>query len=239
MIAKCGELKVWHWSHRETRTCDPWWESETEWHRAWKNQFPREWQEIIQRSDKDGKKHIADVKTGHGVVVEFQHSHLPRQERESRELFYQNMVWVVDGLKRKLDRPRFRASLTVPSIVKPKPLTFSLALNKCALLRDWVDSPKPVFFDFGDDSEPGVPPLFGGPVLWRLKPHSPMGKAHVSPVLKTSFLDEYRKGSGLKGIDYSAGLRAYAAALSQQAAQPLPGFARYLARTERSRPRDT
>ena len=42
--------------------------------------------------------HIADVKTDRGIVIEFQHSFLHRNERESREKFYQNMVWVVDGL---------------------------------------------------------------------------------------------------------------------------------------------
>src|SRR5262249_54087915 len=70
MIAKCGEIRDWHWSHRVTRTCDRWWEPETEWHRNWKNQFPEHWQEIIQRSD-DGEKHIADVKTDRGIVLEF------------------------------------------------------------------------------------------------------------------------------------------------------------------------
>jgi hypothetical protein len=29
MTPKCGQLKVWHWAHRSTRSCDPWWENET------------------------------------------------------------------------------------------------------------------------------------------------------------------------------------------------------------------
>src|SRR5271169_1319312 len=82
MIAKCGRLRVWHWSHRVTRTCDRWWEPETEWHRAWKNQFPPDRQEIVQRAE-DGEKHVADVKTEGGVVIEFQHSNLRQEERES------------------------------------------------------------------------------------------------------------------------------------------------------------
>ena len=44
------------------RFCDPWWENETEWHRAWKDQFPADWQEIVHHAE-DGEKHIADVKT--------------------------------------------------------------------------------------------------------------------------------------------------------------------------------
>jgi competence protein CoiA len=148
------------------------------------------------------------VKTDRGVVCEFQHSCLCRDERESREKFYQNMVWVVNGLRRARDRSRFFELLARASIVKAKPLIFTLPLNNCALLRDWVDSRKQVFFDFGDNSEPGDPPSFGGPVLWRLEPRSPKGEAHLSPVLKTSFLDKYRKGLPLKGIDYSEQLRA-------------------------------
>jgi len=40
MVAKCGQHRVWHWAHRKSKDCDPWWEQETEWHRSWKNQFP-------------------------------------------------------------------------------------------------------------------------------------------------------------------------------------------------------
>jgi competence protein CoiA len=232
MTAKCGQHTVRHWAHRAIRTCDPWWEPETDWNRAWKNQFPEDWQEFIHRSE-DGEKHIADVKTESGVVLEFQHSHLRREERESREMFYQKMVWVVDGLRRVRDRSRFFESLARASIVKAKPLTYSLRSNEGALLRDWVDSHSPVFFDFGDNSEPGDPPSFGGPVLWRLEPRSPKGEAHLSPVMKTSFRDRYLKRLPLKGIDYSVELRAVYAALLQQT--PLIGFERYKAKRARTR----
>jgi hypothetical protein len=52
-------------------------ENETEWHRAWKDQFPPEWQEIVHLAG-DGERHIADVKTGDGWVIEFQHSYITR-----------------------------------------------------------------------------------------------------------------------------------------------------------------
>lgn len=41
MIAKCGPRILHHWAHAGRRNCDPWWENETEWHREWKNLFPR------------------------------------------------------------------------------------------------------------------------------------------------------------------------------------------------------
>src|ERR1700733_8979392 len=84
-IARCGQIRVRHWAHQTGHTCDHWWEPETEWHRDWKNRFPEHWQEIIQ-SAVDGTKHIADVKTASGLVIEFQHSSIKPNEREAREL---------------------------------------------------------------------------------------------------------------------------------------------------------
>ncbi len=95
LIAKCGELKMNHWSHKGIRTCDSWWEPETEWHRSWKNHFPNEWQENIRFDELKNEKHIADILPIDNLVIEFQHSHIEPQERISREKFYKNMVWVV------------------------------------------------------------------------------------------------------------------------------------------------
>ena len=39
-----------------------------------------------------GEKHVADVNTQSGMVIEFQHSHLDPLERAARERFYGNMV---------------------------------------------------------------------------------------------------------------------------------------------------
>jgi hypothetical protein len=81
------------------RDCDTWAEKETDWHRAWKNNFPPECQEFVQHDEQSGEKHIADVRTPHGLVIEFQHSPLDPLERAARERFYGNMVWVVDGTR--------------------------------------------------------------------------------------------------------------------------------------------
>jgi Competence protein CoiA-like family len=63
VIAKCGTHRVAHWAHRGMRDCDTWAEKETDWHRAWKNNFPAECQEFIQHDEQSGEKHIADVRT--------------------------------------------------------------------------------------------------------------------------------------------------------------------------------
>lgn len=95
-IAKCGPRMMHHWAHHRLRDCDPWWENETAWHREWKNKFPLECREISHVAE-DGEIHRADVKTPTGIVIEIQHSAITDTERVSREEFYQNLVWVIDG----------------------------------------------------------------------------------------------------------------------------------------------
>lgn len=96
-VSKCGSQKLWHWAHASRQSCDPWWENETPWHRAWKSHWPAERQEVIQISSANGEKHIADVKTASGLVIEFQNSAMNDEELASREAFYGNMVWVING----------------------------------------------------------------------------------------------------------------------------------------------
>src|SRR5262245_47594429 len=106
MVARCGEVRLWHWAHRVKRLCDPWWENETEWHRGWKGQFPDAWQEIVHRAE-TGEKHVADVRTEQGWILEFQHSSISPVERRSRDAFYRQLVWVVDATRRKRDAGQF------------------------------------------------------------------------------------------------------------------------------------
>ena len=233
--------QVRHWAHWGTRACDRWWE-ENRLALCLEEPLSRRVAEKIHHSN-TGEKHIADVKTNHGVVVEFQHSYLRREERESREMFYRKMIWVVNGLRRKRDRSRFFASLTGPSIVKAKPLTFSLPSNEDALLRDWVNSRQPVYFDFGDNSEPSDPLSFHTPVLWRLDPRSPKGEAHLMPVLKTSFretpaLVDCRSRAWTTRQSLPTHFVQLAIRYSKPLGpDPLIGFERYLARQEARRRR--
>jgi hypothetical protein len=98
MDAKCGEQKRWHWAHHRTTNCDPWWENETPWHRRWKSYFPEDWREVLHEAP-SVEKHIADVKTPNGIVFEFQNSPMQTEELRSRENFYGQVIWVVNGEK--------------------------------------------------------------------------------------------------------------------------------------------
>jgi len=96
VISKCGEKNIWHWAHT-VASSHPGKENETEWHRKWKKEFPKDWREIIIEDHRG--KHIADIKTEYQMVIEFQHSSINFQTVVSRENFYDLMVWVFDVRK--------------------------------------------------------------------------------------------------------------------------------------------
>ena len=151
MIAKCGPLKLkqWHWAHKTRVPCDHWWESETVWHREWKNQFPINWRERVRIDPETGEKHIADVRTKHGMVIEFQRSSLALAEVQSREAFYGNMVWIVDGRRAKFDSLYFKMSLG--GLISSSPPSYSLAwIGRSKLFHRWHLANKLVFIDFGE-----------------------------------------------------------------------------------------
>lgn len=159
MVAKCGDRRVHHWAHRGRRTCDHWWEPETRWHRQWKSRFPAGWREFVHVAA-DGERHIADVRTGHGLVLEFQHSHLRPDERAAREAFYPNLIWVVDGTRLKRDAPRFAAG---GQMLRPTPWRgiYTVAFPEECFPPNWLDCRAPAFFDFAGAGPvaPGAMPV--------------------------------------------------------------------------------
>lgn len=91
LVARCGEIRVWHWAHAARIECDPWQESESEWHRSWKSFAPLDRVEICQG------EHRADLIASDGCILELQHSPISVQEIQEREHFYGKMVWLLDG----------------------------------------------------------------------------------------------------------------------------------------------
>ena len=185
LIAKCGDLKVNHWSHKGNRNCDPWWENETEWHRSWKGYFPKEWQEVV-HFDESGEKHVADVKTQSGWVLEFQHSFMNPEERQSRDSFYHQLVWVVDGTRRKTDKKQFQKMLKESVRLKTDiPIIRTHFPHECRLLKEWHNTSL-VFFDFGEaeNAEKSI--------LWFLFPKTASSSAYLSPFSRTNFIEIFR-----------------------------------------------
>jgi hypothetical protein len=181
MVARCGEVRVRHWAHKGRRLCDPWWENETEWHRAWKDQFPVDSQEIVCYAE-DGERHIADVKTHGGWVIEFQHSNIRPDERRSREAFYQSLIWVVDGRRRERDVRHFSSAWANGESRYPLLLKRRISSPKGALLRDWAGSRAHILFDFGDEQ-----------ALWWLFPESDDKRAYVQHISRAQFVRIHRE----------------------------------------------
>ncbi len=230
MIAKCGEVRMPHWAHRSTLLCDPWWENETEWHRNWKDQFPEAWQEYVYRAD-DGEKHIADVRTDKGWVIEFQaFVHQTRRAPVSRCFLQKIGVgcrWnAAEERSKAIHRGGEQRHLDCSEIPNQR-----VRSDECALLQKWIGSHAPIFFDFGGEQ----------PLAWLIAGR-PDGAAYVGPVSRASFIamhgggvtqsvrdfDELVKDFNGLVADYEAYLQAQA--LRRASPQPLPGYQRYLAR---------
>jgi len=97
VISKCGNINVWHWAHQKVENCDNWYEHETEWHKSWKLAFGVDNCEIV--INKDNIKHIADVLTKDGIVIELQNSPILDSTIIERERFYgESMIWIINGL---------------------------------------------------------------------------------------------------------------------------------------------
>ena len=223
LIAKCGRVKVWHWAHKGNPPCDPWFESETEWHRTWKSCFPIDWQEVSHTDSVTGEKHIADVKTPFGLVIEFQHSPITPEERDAREKFYKKMIWIVNGNRAQSDLWYFERGL---KLIDKDRRTFEIKWEgPSMLLHNWSDSSARVFFDFG------------GPELWRLLEFDKKSKiGSVKLALKISlqnFINE--KVAGQRSELDEMQLTLLALKIQNNRSKGLPGFERYSARKRRKR----
>lgn len=186
VVSRCGEVRVWHWAHKATRNCDSWWEGETEWHRSWKDQFPAEWQEVVHQSE-SGEKHIADIRTQNGWVIEFQHSYINPDERRSREEFYKRLIWVVDGSRRVRDASRFMKVVEQSSYNNLWP-ELRVTFAEGAIFRDWITSRCHVIYDFG------------GGTLWCLFPQSNELWAYILPISRMELIESL-KSNNLSSFD--------------------------------------
>jgi competence CoiA-like predicted nuclease len=141
MIAKCGKIIIWHWAHKELTKCDSFRESETEWHRGWKSDIVPECCEVILENWIDGEleeRHIADIRNDNGTVIELQHSRINVYDIGIREIFYKDMVWVLDAIQ-------FRKHLTFYK--KENYFSFKWKYP----WKSFWDADKPIFLHVGEN----------------------------------------------------------------------------------------
>ncbi|MFN3723590.1 MAG: competence protein CoiA [Paracoccaceae bacterium] len=183
-IAKCGRKRIWHWAHKASSVCDRWWEPETEWHRNWKSEFPDDWQEVV-TTDKTGERHIADVRTPNGVTIEFQHSPISYDERLSREMHYNNLIWVVDGLRLKRDYSRYSHVYNGLRHTSEGQIVLMYAHPSVSFPEDWAFAAVPLIMDFGH---------FGLVCLW---PRSIENMRFHFRLSRSNFVDVLLRKAGL------------------------------------------
>jgi competence CoiA-like predicted nuclease len=97
VIAKLGKIKAHHFAHEEKIECDSFrtTDSMTFWHQYWQAFVNTEFYEVIIK--KDNKKHIADIyNLNKELVIEIQHSNISPEKMKEREIFYDNMIWIID-----------------------------------------------------------------------------------------------------------------------------------------------
>ena len=105
LIARKGDVRAEHWWHVNGKRCDAWYQPKGPWHCYWQNMFPKEWQEVVVQKEIKGQevRHVADVKTEKGAILEVQYSPISIEDIAIRELFYGNMLWLVNMRRTRTD----------------------------------------------------------------------------------------------------------------------------------------
>ena len=161
VIARCGDLRCHHWAHKSRKCTYSLKELKTPWHIKWQECFQEDWQEVRCSDETNSQCRIADIKTPHGLVVEFQHSPISSEERLARENFHKTMIWVVDGTRCKNDFSHFIKNKNKLEKFFPgkseSPWAIYTTINFAGLLPEkWLDTTVPVYLDFR--SEAGASP---------------------------------------------------------------------------------
>lgn len=91
-----------------------------------------------------GEKHVADVRTARGMVIEFQNSAMSVEELRARESFYGRMIWIVNAAPFRqqfsilsgLPDPASELGRTMGLTTEPHPIR-GLVPSLCAGLVYW------------------------------------------------------------------------------------------------------
>ncbi|MBI0397795.1 competence protein CoiA [Cyclobacterium marinum] len=187
VIPKCGEQRIHHWAHIGDFVCNAFREAETEWHLSWKNNFPLSWQERRLADNRTGEIHIADICTDKDFIIEFQHSSITSEERNSREEFHKEMIWVVDGTCQKRTYPRFLKRIGEFSKTNKQGHYSTNDFPESYFPERWVKSKVPVIFDFKGTQEISNYKDFRNNLI-MLFPSSGMRETIIAVLSRESFI---------------------------------------------------
>lgn len=91
LLAKCGDIRIWHWAHESLMGSECEWEPESDWHRDWKSLV------VPSACEVRIGAHRADIVGNDGRVIELQHSSIDADQIWEREHEYGlKMIWLFD-----------------------------------------------------------------------------------------------------------------------------------------------
>lgn len=142
-----------HWRLQEGNY-DGWAFPDGVWNLEWKLKFPKTLVEISVQGNTE--KHVADVRTNTGLVLNFQARSLDEKQLKQREVFFGQMLWIfkADGWDLELMQNPTRYKTTEGRDKKlPTSDAYGWIKFKSRHSKSVYKACKmPVFLDFGDDS---------------------------------------------------------------------------------------
>lgn len=150
LVARKGKFREDHWWHVNGKRCDPWYQPKGPWHLYWQNMFPKECQEVVVEGDVDGTRvrHIADVKTFGGIVLEVQYSAISPETIAIREAFYCGMLWLANMTRVWSDNNVLEAMKRNGPYAVGEEMAWVVNETRLIARQKWFLATKPVAFDF-------------------------------------------------------------------------------------------
>ncbi len=202
LIAKCGEIRVHHWAHKNKLQCDDWIEDDNEWRSQWLDSFLEDWQEPL--IERNGECHFADIQTPRNTVILLHQSHLTVEMIQTREDFYQTPVWIVNTGRYKNEVSRFLHSFEKAWIKGLKGSSGKLEVKIISefnvdkvFRKEWLTARFPVFFDYtttNEDKEHGYGRMLD--FVWCLMPYSVQGFRILFRYSKNELIDKLKRRRG-------------------------------------------
>ena len=187
VFAKCGQQRIWHWSHLGKLDVILGESPRRFGIASGRTSFPQ----IGGRSGRRSKWRMScrRCQEDRGLVIEFQRSHITPDERISRENFYRNMVWVVDGTRLARDWPRFEQGYSARrQIIRPG--FFITPYPALCFGKAWVNCRVPVFVDFAGTTPIAQLPDARRHPLWCMLPGRVDSYAVVFAHSRQDFVDQ-------------------------------------------------
>jgi len=93
-------------------------------------------------------------------------------------------MWVVDGTRRKKRHRAVWSCLARRHTSRGNPNLRKTFSDSCLLLREWADSPSPIFIDLGQAQ-----------ILWWVLARGVNGSAYLAPYSRAKFIESHRSGA--------------------------------------------